>query len=392
MKADDYESVGVKTKGRFMKTDKTAMGRDEILFWLKEEDPSRLAELWRRADEVRRENVGEEVHLRGLIELSNICRRNCLYCGIRAGRSDVSRYRMTREEVFESAGMAADFSYGTVVLQAGEDFGITPEFIAELVRGIKERFGLAVTLSLGEHPEEVWRLWRDAGADRYLIRFETSNKRLFEVIHPRVSVSDVSGAEGRVHSLKTLRRLGYEIGSGVMIGIPGQSFTDLARDIEWFRDLDLDMIGTGPFLAHPKTPLGAVSEALARVGQDREKWERITKETGFDVPIPPDQTVSSNLMGFKVIALTRLVCPSANIPSTTAIATNDGRFGRVTGLSRGANVVMPNLTPTRYRALYEIYPHKAATCESPGQTHETALAQIREAGRTVGKGPGFRRR
>ena len=367
------------------------MDRNEILYWLRENDPAKLKTLWERADALRRERVGDEVHLRGLIEMSNICRRNCAYCGVRAGRTGITRYRLSDEEIYETGALAAEFGYGTIVIQSGEDLSASKERIAGIIRELKKRFGLAITLSLGERPEEDWREWKEAGADRYLIRFETTNKRLYEIIHPRLPHQKQSEVYDRLKSLETLRRIGYEIGSGVMIGIPGQSMEDLANDIEMFRALDLDMIGTGPFLAHPETPLGRFANALAESGtNDPSRWEEIGRQTGLVIPFPEEQVESSNLMAFKVIALTRLVRPDANIPSTTAIATNDGKFGRITGLSRGANVVMPNLTPKKYRALYEIYPHKAATLESARQTHETALAQIREIGRVPGTGPGGR--
>lgn len=363
----------------------------EIEAWLREERPEKVSELLRRADETRKRYVGDAVHLRGLIELSNICRRDCLYCGIRKSRTEMVRYRMTREETLEAARTASEFGYGTVVLQAGEDYGLSAETAADLVRSIKRKYSLAVTLSLGERPESDWRLWREAGADRYLIRFETSNRTLFEAIHPRAGAADHSGFEGRLNSLRVLRRLGYEIGSGVMIGIPGQTYTDLARDLALFRELDLDMIGTGPFLAHPATPLGTAAASMADGAHLNERrWKEISEKTGFTIPIPKDQVPSSNLMGFKVIALSRLLCPDANIPSTTAIATNDAVHGRITGLQSGANVIMPNLTPTKYRMLYEIYPNKAATAESPLTTHQTALEQIMQAGRIPGTGAGSR--
>ncbi len=367
------------------------MNENEIRAWLREKDPERLADLFLRADTLRREHVGDAVHLRGLVELSNICRRNCLYCGVRAGHNTIGRYRLTFDEVMQSACLAAEFGYGTLVLQGGEDFSLSAEFVADLIRGIKERYALAVTLSLGERAESDWRLWRAAGADRYLIRFETSNKALFEAIHPRAGINDHSGFKGRIGALRVLRSLGYEIGSGVMIGIPGQSYTDLARDLLLFRELDLDMIGTGPFLAHPETPLGRAALALAQnPGAAADERRRIAAGAGFDFPIPDDQVPADNLMGFKVIALTRLLLPDANIPSTTAIATNDKQHGRITGLKSGANVIMPNLTPTKYRALYEIYPNKSASAESPHQTHHTAIAQIQEANRVPGSGPGGR--
>ena len=366
------------------------MNENEIIQWLREENPDRLAELFRRADDVRREHVGDAIHLRGLVELSNVCRRNCLYCGMRAAHDTIERYRLTADEAIQGARLAAEFGYGTLVLQAGEDFGLEGEFVADIIRRVKKEFGLAVTLSLGERTEADWRLWRKAGADRYLIRFETCNRALFDVIHPPVGKGDL-GFEGRIGALRVLRSLGYEVGSGVMIGIPGQTYADLARDLLMFRELDLDMVGNGPYLAHPDTPLGRAAEILAKNPETSPAALRpLLAEVGFDYPVSDDCVPANNQMAYKVIALTRLLLPDANIPSTTAIATNDRLHGRVTGLLSGANVVMPNLSPTKYRALYEIYPHKSATTETPLQTHSTAIAQIKSIDRYPGVGPGGR--
>ena len=364
--------------------------KDEILYWLHEKDPHKLEELWKRADTVRRETVGDAVHLRGLIEISSFCRRNCLYCGVRAGRKGFPHYRMKTGEILASAELAARFGYGTVVLQAGEDAGLSDEYIADIISIIKQRFSLAVTLSLGERGEEELRHWRGAGADRYLLRFETSRPALFEAIHPSAG-GELPKSRERIALLLQLRKIGYEIGSGVMIGIPGQTPEDLADDLELFRTLDLDMIGTGPYLDHPQTPLGVVAEALRRGEQNNPSaWRKVVEQTGFGYPIPPNQVEASNLNGFKMIALTRLVRPDANIPSTTAIASRDAVHGRISGLERGANVIMPNLTPTHYRALYDIYPQKAAIHESAEETHRIALRQLDEAGRVPGTGPGSR--
>lgn len=350
--------------------------REEILFWLREKDPEKLKELWARADRLRAENVGDAVHFRGLIELSSFCRRNCLYCGIRASRPGLTRYRLTREEALSCVQKAVDFGYGTVVIQAGEDPGIDQNFITDLIREIKARSSLIITLSLGERKEEEWIAWKEAGADRYLLRFETSNQILYNAIHPK---APDTVWPNRLDLLRRLREIGYEIGSGVMIGIPGQSIDDLARDIELFQELDLDMIGCGPYLAHPDTPLG-------KIEQDPDLGKQ------YGLPATEDPVESSNEMAFKVIALARLVCPSANIPSTTAIATIDGKQGRTSGLSRGANVIMPNLTPMEYRALYEIYPHKAAALETAEQTHAIAIDQVKSIGRFPGSGPGGRKK
>lgn len=338
----------------------------EMERWLREEEESRLETLWRAADTTRMENVGNEVHLRGLVEISSFCIRRCAYCGLRTEHRNLQRYRMTRDEVLDCADQARAYGYGTVVLQSGEDYGITREWIADVVRNIKEQTGLAVTLSLGERPDEDLVAWRAAGADRYLLRFETSDRELYDRIHPP---TDRQGLSDRIAMLKRLKQLGYEAGSGVMVGIPGQTYACLASDIALFRELDLDMIGVGPFIAHPDTPLGR-----------------------SELPAAPEdeQTPNTEFMTYKVLALTRLACPEANIPSTTALATLNLAQGRELGLLRGANVVMPNLTPVQYRALYEIYPAKACIQESAGDCHACMKARIRKIGRVPGTGQGGR--
>jgi biotin synthase len=271
---------------------------------------------------------------------------------------------MTQEEILACVRQAVAFGYGTVVLQSGEDPGVTKDWLADLVRQMKAQTPVAVTLSVGERSDEELAAWREAGADRYLLRFETSNRALYDRLHPPRpgSVSD------RLAMLGRLRRLGYEVGSGVMIGIPGQSYEDLAHDIALFSEQDLDMIGVGPYLVHPDTPLG---------------------DSGFQSVIPEsDQVPADELTTYKVIALARLVCPRANIPSTTALATLNRRRGRELGLVRGANVVMPNLTPPQYRVLYEIYPNKACIQETADGCHTCLQGRIAGIGRSVGLGPG----
>ena len=343
------------------------MDRQEIIGWLREERESELARLWKRADETRQCYVGDEVHLRGLIEISNICRRNCHYCGLRADNHGLHRYRMTEEEIMACVAEAVAYGYGTVVMQAGEDEGISSDWMAVLIRQIRRETPLAVTLSLGERSESDLRLWREAGADRYLLRLETSNRALYERIRPSLP----GRASDRPALLRQLAQMGYEIGSGVMIGIPGQTYTDLAADILLFKELDLDMIGVGPYIPHPETPLGRVITGFAEAA---------------------DQVPATELMTYKVLALSRIVCPEANIPSTTALATVNLAQGRELGLSRGANVVMPNLTPVAYRSDYEIYPAKACIRETAGDCRACLTRRILSLGRMPGRGQGGRRK
>lgn len=344
----------------------TELAKLDLLGWLRESRSSRLAELYEWADGVRSKHVGDAVHLRGLIEISSHCARQCMYCGLRRGNLALPRYRMTREEIIDCARQAERLGYGTVVMQAGEDDLLTAEWIAEIVRWIKRETALAVTLSLGERQQNELRLWRSAGADRYLLRFETSDENLFRIIHPCRN----SGEPGRLELLRRLKSLGYEAGGGVMVGIPGQSFESLAEDILAFRALDLDMIGIGPYIAHPATPLGsgALRPEIA----------------------PSEQVSSGEEMVYKMIALARIACPDANIPSTTALATINKVDGRKLGLQAGANVVMPNLTPVKYRRLYEIYPAKACIDESATDCNPCLRGQIHSLGRFAGQGQGGR--
>jgi biotin synthase len=392
------------------------LGHDEILGWLREADPQRLERLWEMANETRRAHVGDAVHLRGLVEISSHCARQCAYCGLRAGNIGLTRYRMSAEEILAAAHQAVTFGYGTVVLQAGEDYSISATWMAEIVRRIKGETPLAVTLSLGERDREELELWREAGADRYLLRFETSDRALFNLIHPGLgermprahktpceirnpslalsgtlspSDGERDGVRGlsseprskgkvsdRIAILRQLKALGYETGSGIMVGLPGQTYESVARDIGLFRELDLDMIGIGPFIPHPQTPLG-----------NEELWR------GFAGSVPGqsvDQVPNTELMVYKAIALTRLVRPDANIPSTTALATINKRNGRELGLKRGANVFMPNLTPLKYRSLYQIYPAKACIDETGTACNSCLRLRIGAIGRHVGSGPGGR--
>ena len=344
------------------------MQRDEILDWLRETDPARLADLWRLADRTRQEYVGGEVHLRGLIELSNYCVRLCGYCGLRAGNvgltalSHVGRrdHGLRREGRRVSATEPSCSSRAKIP-------ELTRQRIAGLVERIKAETPLAVTLSLGERDDEELAAWRQAGADRYLLRFETSNRTLYERIHPPRAEQSAPIAIGWRFSA-TLRRLGYEVGSGVMIGIPGQTYDDLADDIELFARLDLDMIGVGPYLRHPDTPLA-----------DRDAWPDAAD--GRQVP-------ASEEMTYKVIALARLACPRANIPATTALATLNTADGRELGLVRGANVVMPNLRRRNIAPCTKSIPTRRALPRRGEACHHCLTARIEAIGRQPGRGPG----
>jgi biotin synthase len=293
----------------------------------------------------------------------------------------IQRYRMGREEILDCARRAKELGYGTVVMQAGEDPLLSGPFIADLVRAIKRETGLAVTLSLGERSRDELVLWKAAGADRYLLRFETSNPELYRRIHPeahRPADSQPPAASGlrpatsdhhvpRIAMLRQLQELGYQAGTGVMVGIPGQTWDDLVGDLRAFQALDIEMIGVGPYIPHPATPLAHDFDGAAEHGE---------------------QVPNTVLMALKMVALARLLVPDANIPATTAVATLDKAHGREDALKAGANVVMPNLTPPQYRALYEIYPDKACVNETAEQCHSCLAARIHSVGRCIGAGFG----
>jgi biotin synthase len=324
------------------------LSKADICELLKLDDKQQLSILYSKADKIRKKYVGDEVHLRGLIEFSNYCINNCYYCGLRRDNKSIERYRMNHDEILETCSLAKNMGFRTIVLQSGDDPYYTAEIMESLIRQIKQNFDVAVTLSIGERKKADYECMYKAGADRFLLKFETSNRDLYAKMHPGLDF------DHRIKILKWLKEIGYQTGSGIMVGLPGQSIEDLAEDILKFRDLDLDMIGIGPFVCHGGTPFAGSKNG--------------------DVELT-----------FKVIALTRIVTKNTHIPSTTAIATLWPNGGREQALSLGANVVMPNLTPIKYRSLYEIYPSKASADEVAEQTHDRIVKSIRSIGRPISK-------
>jgi len=341
------------------------MDSHELLHWITTTDSIARIDLRRRADNCRRRFVGDAVHLRGLLNFANICRRNCWYCGLRADRTDLPRYRMSHADILARARRVEELGYGTIVLQSGEDPATDTAWIAEMVRRIKSETGLAVTLSLGERQPRELEVWQRAGADRYLLKFETSNDDLYRRYHP--APAGIGG--NRLGLLACLRDLGYEIGTGFMVGLPGQTPADLRRDLEILHMLQPDMIGVGPFIPHPATPL-----ARRPAGAPER---------------PADQVPASAEMTLTVLALVRLLCPMANIPATTALGTMDPVSGYEAGLTCGANVMMPDVTPRAFRQQYEIYPRPLSPSGEDLEADRRRLTErIRSLGRTVGRGPG----
>ncbi len=301
--------------------------------------------LFAAADCVRAEHVGDDVHLRALIEFSNHCRRNCCYCGLRAENKPVRRYRMTPEEIVATARHAAEMGYRTVVMQSGEDLWFTGERLAQIIREIRATTDMAITLSVGERDRADYRRWREAGADRFLLRIETTDPALFAALHPDDDL------EQRKAALYALKELGYQLGSGVMVGLPGQTATMLARDVVWLRELGAEMIGIGPFIPHPGTPLGDAGGGTLE-------------------------------QALRLVAVLRLVFPDAHLPATTAAGTVD-LSGRERMLRAGANVIMPNVTPVRFRGSYEIYPNKASLVADENDALDRVRALLTSIGRGV---------
>lgn len=307
--------------------------------------------VFQAADRVRQKYMGNAVHLRGLIEFTNICRQNCCYCGLRRENSKVDRYRLDEDTIVSVAQKAQQYGYKTVVLQGGEDPYYTVERMVYILKRIKA-LGVAITLSLGERSREEYRAFKEAGADRFLLRIETTDQALYEKLDPGMSWNN------RIRCLKDLKELGFEAGTGCLVGLPGQSIQSLARDILFFKEFNADMIGVGPFIPNADTPLK-------------------------DAP-------SANFwLSVKVMALTRLLCGNINIPATTAMETIHPN-GRIIALQAGANVVMPNVSDGEYRKKYLLYPGKAMVDMTPVESRDKIVDKIVSIGRTIGTDCGFR--
>ena len=305
--------------------------------------------LFKKADDVRHQFVGDEVHLRGLIEFSNICRNNCLYCGIRKGNGKVIRYRLSEDEIINMARFAASMGFKTVVLQSGEDLYYNIKKMCYIIENIK-KIDVAVTLSVGERSFEEYKAFRQAGADRYLMRIETTDKDLYHKLDPDMSW------ERRHECLMMIKELGYELGSGIMVGLPGQTIESIADDLLYLKKIGIDMAGIGPFIPHPDTPLK-------------------TEKGG---------TLS---LALRTMAVMRLLMKDINIPATTAMESLHPQ-GRIMALQAGANVVMPNVTEGEYRKFYELYPNKICVNEQPRQCRTCIAMKIESIGRKVGTGYG----
>lgn len=284
-----------------------------------------------RAREVREKYYGKEVYLRGLIEYSNICKNNCYYCGIRCGNINVERYRLTKEQIISCGDQGYDLGFRTIVLQGGEDGWFTVDRMIGIIKALKERHSdIAVTLSVGEMEKEDYRRMFEAGADRFLLRHETADREHYEKLHPAEMSFD-----HRMNCLKSLREIGYQVGAGMMIGSPFQTPEHLLKDIRFLQSFKPEMVGIGPFIPH--------------------------HDTGF-----ADYPAGSVSLTLKLLSVIRLILPDVLLPATTALGTLDPK-GREKGLLAGANVIMPNLSPTDVRGKYLLYDNKICTGEEAAE-------------------------
>ncbi len=284
--------------------------------------------LYAFADQVRKKFAGNGILLRGIIEFDNNCRNTCLYCGLNRKNKAITRYRLSQSQVLDSVARMAAQGIKTVILQSGETSDLDAQWLAVLIREIKQRYHLAVTLSVGEQDLKVYRLWRTAGADRYLLKIETTDRKLYRLLHPEMDY------DHRVNCLSNLRKLGYQVGSGIIIGLRGQSKRSIAKDILFFKQYEFDMIGLGPFIPHYQTKLARDKKGTA-------------------------------LLTLNALAVTRIVTRYSHLPATTALGSLEKDY-RIIGLQAGANVLMPNFTPQPYRRYYELYPGKRCVNEAVG--------------------------
>ena len=330
--------------------EKHILSKNELIEILANEEFDK--DVFAAADRVRKKYVGDDIHLRALIEFSNICKNNCLYCGLRRDNKDITRYRIHEDMLLELAHHACvNMGLKTIVLQSGEDMYFDVDRMCSIIKKIKA-MDVALTLSVGEKTKEEYKAYKNAGADRFLLRIETTDKDLYHKLDPQMSWDE------RKQCLSDIREAGLEVGSGVMVGLPNQTVESLADDILFFKEIDADMIGIGPFIPHPGTPL--------------------KNESGGTLNL-----------SLKVMALTRLLLPDINIPATTAMETLAPN-GQVMALKSGANVIMPNVTLTQYRKHYEIYPGKSNTNYTPDKSLSELVNKIESIGRKVSRTYGFR--
>jgi len=338
---------------------KDTLSKADIITLLKanKEDAVKLFE---KALEIKTKTVGNNVYLRGLIEFSNICEKDCLYCGIRKSNTNINRYNLTDEEIIEAAEFANKENFGSLVLQAGEiKNSVFTKRIERLLNKIKEVSNnqLGITISLGEQSEGTYKRWFNAGAHRYLLRIESSNRELYYKIHPNDKKHNF---EERIDCLKSLKSNGYQTGTGVMIGLPFQTYEDLANDLFFMKELDIDMCGMGPYIEHIDTPLFQYKDELMPL---KERFH----------------------LTLKMIAILRIIMPDINIAAATALQAIEP-LGREKAMRIGANVIMPNITPGKYRDDYSLYQNKPFIDEEAADCKNSLESHITIAGSEIGYG------
>jgi biotin synthase len=335
----------------------TTFSKADIIRLLSINLQSEQDELLHQADQVKEQTVGRKVYLRGLIEFSNHCRKNCFYCGIRSGNVNVSRYAMSDKEILERCDWAAKHHFTGIVLQSGEQNN--RRFTARLARLITEikktiHPELRITLSVGEQSWDTYRQWYEAGAERYLLRIETSNEELYRKIHPD---NVLHSFKTRLQCLENIQKIGYQTGTGVMIGLPFQTMEHLADDLLFIQQMNVDMVGMGPYLEHAETPLFNYKEALLPIN------ERFN-------------------LSLRMLATMRLLMPNINMVATTALQTIHP-FGREKGLKAGANVLMPNITPSSYRSHYLLYDNKPSVNEDAEESIQLLAESLKRMGEKI---------
>ena len=310
-------------------------------YWDDEAVSARLKE---EAVRIRKKYYGNKVYTRGLIEFTNYCRNNCYYCGIRRDNRNIIRYRLTKEEILSCCRSGYELGYRTFVLQGGEDLWYTDERMVEIIQEMKKQYpDCAITLSVGEKSYESYRKFRQAGADRYLLRHETADEGLYQSLHP-----ESMSLANRKQCLYDLKELGYQVGAGFMVGAPGQNLSHIAKDLVFLQELRPEMVGIGPFIPHHDT-------------------------------VYAKETAGSVRMTLFLLAVIRIMLPGVLLPATTALGTMDP-LGREKGLAAGANVVMPNLSPVKNRKLYELYDNKICTGDEAAECRHCLGRRVESVG------------
>jgi len=320
----------------------------DLVYLLSLDDEGSKRQLYRFADDVRRKYCGDGILLRGIVEFSSYCRNTCRYCGLQKNNTTLQRYRLTAQQVLDAVDKIYGAGIRTVVLQSGEDEQMDPQWLADIVAQIRKRYNseMAVTLSAGEWDRAVYKLWKDAGADRYLLKIETSDSDFYAKFHPGMSF------ENRVRCLVDLAELGYQVGSGSLVGLAGQTMEILAKDIQFFKKHNFDMLGIGLFIPHGQTDL-----------KDSRRGDLETT--------------------IKMLAVTRIVMKDTHLPATTATGSISEYDHRIDAMAAGGNVIMPNFTPDDYKELYEIYPNKRCVKEKNFDPVKPIVAMAEKLGRYV---------